>query len=231
MDPVRGGRNLAGDHHFRCSFAPDSAALFLSLSFHRTLRPMGVLRESGSMRLSLSSLTAPAEARDELLGAVRQTAGGEYDVFGEIGRSQGGAVAYLARDRHDKKLVALRLTRGASDEYLLEVAKQLDATVPAPGTGCPRCDAPLRSWGRYCTQCGLDLWTGPSLGHTASKDDVLEAVKQATAGKFEMLGEMSPAEGGGTVYFARELATGKIEALRLRQERGQDYSIGLTNVL
>jgi len=192
---------------------------------------MGVLRESGSTRLTLSSLAAPTEVRDELLDAVRQTAGGEYEVFGEIARSQEGTIAYLARDRHDKKLVALRLTRGASEEYLLEVAKQLDASVPAPGTGCPRCDAPLRSWGRFCTKCGLDLWTGPALAPTGSQEEVLKAVKQAMAGKFEVLGEMSRAEGGGTVYFARDIATGKIEALRLRQERGQDYSIGLTGVL
>jgi hypothetical protein len=193
---------------------------------------MGVLRESGSTRLTLSSIAAPAAARDELLDAVRQTAGGEYEVFGEIARSQEGAIAYLARDRHDKKLVALRLTPGASDEYLLEVAKQLDASVPAPGTGCPRCGAPLRSWGRFCTKCGLDLWTAPSLGPTGTTEDMLEAVKQATAGKFEVLGEMSRAQGGGAVFFARDIASGKIEALRLRQEAGgQDYSIGLTSVL
>jgi hypothetical protein len=60
---------------------------------------------------------------------------------------------------------------------------------------------------------------------------MLKAVNQATAGKFEILGEMSRAEGGGTVYFARDLATGKIQALRLQQEQGQDYSIGMTRVL
>lgn len=191
---------------------------------------MGALRESGSTRVTLTSLAASG-AVDELLDAVRQTAASEYEVFGEIGRNAGGAIAYLARDRHDKKLVALRLTRGASGEYLLEVAKQLDATLPAAGSECPRCRATLRSWGRYCTKCGLDLWTDASAGATSSKESVLQAVQQATAGKFEVLGEMTRAEGGGTVYFARELATGKIEALRLRQERGQDYSIGVTSIL
>jgi hypothetical protein len=179
----------------------------------------------------LSSVAPVAAERDELLEAVRQTAGGEYEVFGEIARGQDGAIAYLAQDRHDKTLVALRLTRGASDDYLIEVVKQLDASVPAPGTGCPRCSAPLRSWGRFCTKCGLDLWTGPPLRPTGSKEQILEGVKQATAGKFEVLGEMSRAQGGGTVYFARDIATGKIEALRLQQEQGQAFSIGLTSVL
>ncbi len=133
------------------------------------------------------------------------------------------------RDRHDKKLVALRLTRGPGHEYLLEVAKQLDGSVPAPAGACPRCSAPLRSWGRFCTQCGFDHWTG-SPGEQ-SAEELLAAVKQATAGKFDILGQMSRARGGGVVYFAREIATGKVEALRLRQERDQGYSIGLTNVL
>lgn len=192
---------------------------------------MGTLRDSGSTKFNLDGLGQPGAPGDELLDAVRETAGSEFEVFGEISRGADGTVAYLARDRHDTNLVALRLTRGPGNEYLLEVAKHLDGSVPAPGTGCPRCGAPLRSWGRFCTQCGLDMWTGPSIGHAGSREEMLEAVKQATAGKFEILGEMSRAEGGGTLYFARDIATGKIEALRLQQEQGQQYSIGLTRVL
>jgi len=200
---------------------------------------MGVLRDSGSKRLTLSSV-APTGARDDLLDAVRETAASEYEVFGEISRSLDGTVAYLARDRHDGKLVALRLSRSPhpGNEYLLEVAKQLDASVPAPAGSCPRCGAPLRSWGRFCTQCGFDQWTGSPAGGVGalggggqSAEELLAGVKQATAGKFEILGQMSRAQGGGVVYFAREIATGKVEALRLRQERDQGYSIGLTNVL
>ena len=196
---------------------------------------MGVLRDSGSTRVTLSSIAQPTVARDELLDAVRGTAASEYEVFGEIGRSPDGTVAYLARDRHDAKLVALRLSRGPhpGNEYLLEVAKQLDASVPAPAGACPRCGAPLRSWGRFCTQCGFDHWSGSprGAGGGQSDEELLAAVKQATAGKFEILGQMSRAQGGGVVYFAREIATGKVEALRLQQERDQGYSIGLTNVL
>src|SRR5712691_6168689 len=99
---------------------------------------MGVLRDSGRTRLTLS-VAQPAGARDELLDAVRETAASEYEVFGQIGRSPDGTVAYLARDRHDGKLVALRLRRSPQpgNEYLLKVAKQLDASVPAPAGTCP----------------------------------------------------------------------------------------------
>ena len=197
---------------------------------------MGVLRDSGSTKFNLDSLGGSGAPGDDLLDAVRETAASEYEVFGEIGRSPDGTVAYLARDRHDGKLVALRLSRSPQpgSEYLLEVAKQLDASVPAPAGACPRCGAPLRSWGRFCTQCGFDQWTGSGgkggLGGQ-SAEELLAAVKQATAGKFEILGQMSRAQGGGVVYFAREIATGKVDALRLQQERDQGYSIGLTNVL
>jgi len=197
---------------------------------------MGVLRDSGSTKVNIDTLGQSSAPGDELLEAVRETAASEYELFGEIGQSPDGTTAYLARDRHDGKLVALRLSRGPhpGNEYLLEVATQLDASVPAPAGACPRCGAPLRSWGRFCTRCGFDQWTGSggkgALGGQ-SADELLAAVKQATAGKFEILGQMSRAKGGGVVYFAREIATGKVEALRLQQDRDQGYSIGLTNVL
>src|SRR5207247_2704553 len=116
MDPLGKARNSHENPLLRLFFAQ----AFSRWRFAVHSGPMGVLRESGSTRLTLSSLAAPTEVRDELLDAVRQTAGGEYEVFGEIARSQEGTIAYLARDRHDKKLVALRLTRGASEEYRSE---------------------------------------------------------------------------------------------------------------
>jgi hypothetical protein len=194
---------------------------------------MSTLRDSGRARLSRVGLEGPAEPRDDLLRAVRETAGTDFEVFGEIGRAKDGTIAYLARDRSDQKLVALRLTPDAhaDNEYGLDLARELDDSVPPPSTLCPRCDAPLRSWGRFCTQCGLDLWTDPRAGQPRSKDDLLAAVREATSGKFEVLGEMTKAGGGGLVYFARDLATGRIEALRLRREGDEAYSIGLTGVL
>jgi len=120
---------------------------------------------------------------------------------------------------------------GARNEFVLDVAKQLDGTVPAPPSDCPRCGAAVRGWHRFCTQCGINLWSDRSAGQRWDKADLLKAVQEATRDKYEILGEMDRSEGGGIVYFARELATGKIEALRLQQEAGAEYSIVLTGVL
>lgn len=192
---------------------------------------MGVLRDSGSTRVNFRA--GGPGPRDEVLEAVRDAAKEEYEVFGEIGRAPDGTVAYLARDLVSKKLVALRLTRGvaAKNEYLLEVADRLDATVPAPPSNCARCQAEIRGWLRFCTQCGLNLWSDPNAGGRRTKAVMLEAVQDATQGKFEILGEMSPSEVQGVVYFARDVESGKIEALRLQQEAGGEFSIGLTGVL
>jgi len=193
---------------------------------------VGVLRESGSTRLSVTMAGPGAQPRDEVLDAVREAAAGEFTVLGEIGRKPDGTISYLARDLSSKKLVALRLTRGGASgtEYLLEVASQLDASVPAPHSTCPQCGVSVRGWVRFCTQCGMNLWSDRAAGDRWNKDDLLKAVQEATSGKFEVLGEMSRSE-GGAVYFAREIETGKIEALRLQKEGEGNYSIGLTGVL
>ena len=194
---------------------------------------MGVLRDSGNTRLRLTAAGPGAAPRDELLEAVNAAAAGEFTVLGEIGRAPDGTIAYLARDVSSKKLVALRLTHGdaSGNEYLLEVASQLDTRVPAPPTTCPKCASGVRGWVRFCTQCGLDLWSDRSAGERWKKEDLVQAVQKATRGRFEILGEMNRSEGGGVVYFARDLETGKIEALRLQRETDREYSVGLTGVL
>lgn len=194
---------------------------------------VSVLRSSGSTKLNLRAIPQPAAgaAPDPLLEAVRDAAAGEYSVLGEIGRAPNGITAYLARDLPSQKLVVLRLTPGAGAEYVLEVVTEIDTSVPAPPTACPRCKTPVRGWGKFCTQCGNNLWSDRTAGPGRTKEDLLTAVKDATHGDFEILGEMSRTGGGGVVYFARELKTGKIEALRLQQEAAGDFSIGLTGVL
>jgi len=188
------------------------------------------LRATGSARLSLVT-RAPGEA-DPLLAAVREAAGGEYTVLGEIGRTAEGTVAYLAQDVTNQRLLAFRITpSGVANDYVLDIAGQLDHDVPAPPTTCPKCRASVRGWARFCTQCGRNLWSDQAAGGQWVKEDLLNAVRDATQGKFEILGEMHHAGGKGSVYFARDLASGKIEALRIEQEAGSDYSIGLTGVL
>jgi hypothetical protein len=188
------------------------------------------LRATGSARLSLA-MRPPAEA-DPLLAAVREAAGRDYAVLGELGRSAGGPVAYLARDVANGRLLAFRITpSGAPNDYVLDIAGQLDDSVPAPTSTCPACRAPVRGWARFCTQCGQNLWSDQAAGAQWAKQDLLEAVRDATHGKYEILGEMEHAGGKGSVYFARDLASGRIEALRLEGEAGREYSIGLTGVL
>jgi hypothetical protein len=193
---------------------------------------MSLLGKGGRTRVSVPALTRPDESRDDLLEAVREAAGSDFEVFGEAGRLADGAVVYLARDATNKKLVMLRVRPEPDNRnnYELDVARELDASVPAPDSTCPRCNTPVRSWGRFCTQCGVDLWTDPRAGQPRSKEALLEAVQEATRGQYEILGEM-PKAGGGVVYFARDLKTGKVDALRLHTEGKDTYSVGLTGVL
>jgi len=193
-------------------------------------RDVSVLRNSGSTKLNLPAYK-PGATDDPLLAAVQDAAAGEFVVLGEIGRAPTGVVGYLARDTKSRRLVVLRLTAGSAGDYLLEVVTEIDTSVPAPPTECPRCRAPVRGWGKFCTQCGGNLWSDRAAGAGRNKDDLLAAVKDATQGRFEILGEMSRSGGGGIVYFARDLESGKIEALRLQQETAGDFSIGLTGVL
>lgn len=194
---------------------------------------MGVLRDSGSTNFSLPGVRQTERPRDAFLAAVQDAAAGEYEVHGEICRGAGGTIAYLARDLADKKLVVLRLatSAGAADEYSLEVVKELDASVPAPESACRRCGAPLRQWGRFCSMCGSEIWGDLTTSDDHSKEELLEAVREASRGKFEILGEVPRAEGGGVVYFGRDLETGKLTALRLLKEGEDEYSLGRTGVL
>ncbi|HEY7878309.1 MAG TPA: PEGA domain-containing protein [Gemmatimonadaceae bacterium] len=173
----------------------------------------------------------------ELLRAVRDAAAGSYDVLGELGRVANGCVIYLARDTKALSLVALRLD-GANDEYSLKVARTLDAGLANVGaSACGRCGAPLVGWGKFCPQCGADM-AGLASGGGQSRTELLSAVQDAARGAYEILGEMDRANGGGAVYFARDVASGRLVTLRLRQEgdrvgdRGpQSYSLGVTKVI
>ncbi len=194
---------------------------------------MSELRDSGRTNFNVPSLAdVSGRPRDAYLEAVREAGSSEYEVYGEIGRGEAGTIVYLARDLVDKNLVILRLTPGGvGDDFFLEVVKQLDASVPAPESFCASCGSPLRQWGRYCTMCGSDLWRDPSLSGEQSREELLEAVKDVAAGNYEILGEIPNAEGGGYVYFGRNIATGKVSALRLLKESEGEYSLGRTGVL
>ncbi len=196
------------------------------------MRVMSALRESGRAKLNLSPAGGSTQ-RDELLEAVRAVAGSEFTVLGEIGRAADGTIAYLARDRASRQLVALRLARsgGAGNEFLLEVAERLGTAIPRPPSRCPYCLAPVRGWTRFCTQCRSKLWSDRSIDEPWTQEDLLTAVREATNGRYEILGGMVPADGEGIIYFAREIATGRIEALRLQRDGPKNYSIGVAGAM
>ncbi|MEO7038578.1 MAG: PEGA domain-containing protein [Gemmatimonadaceae bacterium] len=187
-------------------------------------------RQTGSTRLTGSPGGQGGD--DELLRAVKDAAAAEYEILGEMGRGERGSVVYLARERVSKKLAALKL-RPDGAEFELSVVRELDASVPAMGNKCPSCKVDLVGWGRFCSNCGKDL-SGTRSGE-ASQEELLKAVQSAAEGEYEVLGEMQRSEGGGVVYFARELKSGRLVALRLTREQESDgsesYALGVTQVI
>lgn len=193
---------------------------------------MSELRRGGT-RFNLP--TGPgAGSEDPLLTAVRAAAAPDFEVLGEVARSaRDGAVLFLARAVPDGGLVALRLTRGTgSEQYQLELLRQLDPSLPSPEGTCARCGAAFADWARFCGKCGSPVWgeAGPHASPRA-REELRAAVDEAARGRYEILGEMGHSDGPGVVYFARDLTTNRIEALRVRPEGTEEYSIGKTNVL
>jgi hypothetical protein len=175
---------------------------------------------AGTTRLTMSRDAVEGSPGAAFLRSVQQAVGADYEVLGELGR-RGRTIVYLAREAQTTQLVALRLqpAPGASEssgDFTLDVVRQLDGSMPASKVACPRCSRDLESWGRYCSRCGADL-AGiiPQTG-----DEMLAAVKEASRGKYDIVGKLPRAEGGGVVYFALELATKKLVALRLQKEAG-----------
>ena len=153
-------------------------------------------------------------AEDVIWDALSRALVGEYDILTRLGFGRGDAPVYLARELATDTLVGLRLpplTFGNdSQEYGLEVVRQLDSSLPDIETRCSHCGATLRQWSRFCSRCGRDI-SGIAPSATGQTRETLRALaRDAAAEKYDVFGEMSRAEGGGLVYFARELATGKV---------------------
>ncbi len=176
-----------------------------------------------------------AEADETLLAAVRAAAAPDFEVLGEIARRErDGAVVFLARAAADRGLVALRVTpEPGGMEFQLELVRKLDPGLPSPAGTCSRCGAQFLAWARFCSKCGSAIFGGAEDDESPhAREELRAAVEEAASGRYEILGEMRHAEGVGVVYFARDLASGRIEALRVQPEEGeQEYSIGKTNVM
>lgn len=63
-----------------------------------------------------------------------------------------------------------------------------------------------------------------------SEDELLRAVKDAAASEYEILGEMGRGERGSVVYLARERASKKLVALKLRRNAGE-YELSVVREL
>ncbi|MEO8227893.1 MAG: hypothetical protein ABI637_10685, partial [Gemmatimonadota bacterium] len=191
-----------------------------------------MLRENGTTRLNVVPNPSAPQA-DPFLRAVQDAAAADFDVLGEIGRGPDGMIIYLAREAASRRLVALRLQREGqlADEFSLEVVRHLDNSMPAPESKCVSCGKAVKGWARFCSYCGADLsGAAAKEGDAVDRALLLEAVKEAVSAEYEVLGEMSRNEGGGAVYFARDLATGKVVALRLERD-GEEFSLGLTTAM
>ncbi len=192
--------------------------------------------------LNNAQFTAAAGGGDpfgDLLKQVREAAGDVYKIEGEIGRSKSGSIIYLAREMETGHLVALKLQRNQDatdgEDYTLSVVRTLDATLPGLESKCPECKSILPDWDRFCFRCGADLSSASFNPGVKEAAELLEAVKEATAGEYVILGQMDRADGTGAVYFAREVRRDKLVALRLKKESDGDpnqaaYSIGETQV-
>jgi hypothetical protein len=169
-------------------------------------------------------------ADDVIWEALTRALVGEYEILTRLGFGRGDAPVYLAREIATDTLVALRLpplTFGDdAQEYGLEIVRQLDSSLPEIETRCSHCGTTLRQWSRFCSNCGRDI-SGIAPSTTGQTRETLRAVaREAAADRYEVLGEMSRAEGGGLVYFARELETGKILGLQI--EPGPESTLTMT---
>lgn len=156
--------------------------------------------------------------RDELFDQILSATAGEYEIHGELGRDWTGR-AYLAREIASGQHVVLRLP---SDSDALEVLPRLSSTVPMAGGVCADCGDALTSWGGRCLACGAPVAGIPAEWpwSPSVEASVLEEVRHAAGDSYEVLGAMEQEETGGTVLFAREVASDRLVALALHADEG-----------
>jgi hypothetical protein len=167
---------------------------------------------------------------DAVWEALARALSGEYEIVARLGLGSGGAPVYLARELLTDNLVALRLpplvSGNEAQEYGLEVVRQIDATLPDIETRCSSCGATLRQWSRFCSNCGRDISGISPATSGQTREQLRQLAQEASAGKFEILGEMTRVEGGGLVYFGREVGTGRVVGLQI--EPGPEATVMMT---
>jgi serine/threonine protein kinase len=153
----------------------------------------------------------------------------QYDILGELGRADDGALGLLARDRTTQQLVAVRVeVTGTGQTPKVVVTPALNSSVPATNRACPICKSSIRDWRRFCAQCGADLSGAEIRAGDAESRALLERVLQASQNQLELIGQVRRSEGGGAVYFGYERRSNRIVALDLRRQQttGQQAAEG-----
>src|SRR5687767_12809967 len=145
---------------------------------------------------TLTRVTVTADPRtelspaDRLLRTLQSSLAGQFDLFGELGRGDGGRIVYLARELASGRLVALQLTPSGTrtvggEDYWFEILRTLDASVPAVESNCPRCAKSLGGWGRFCRHCGVDLGGIVPADKPGGADALLRDVQAVARGRYE----------------------------------------------
>jgi hypothetical protein len=158
--------------------------------------------------------------RDELIRQIEEATDDAYEVVGLLGADE-ARPSFLARERETGTLAALSLHR---DE--LRILPRLDAAVSTDGSSCASCQAPLAVWTDACPSCGTRIVSDDFPDTPAARDVLLNEVRTASEGEYDVLGAMDGA--AGTVYFARELDGGRLVALALQAEDEEDDACSLT---
>src|SRR5262245_20306077 len=170
-------------------------------------------------------------SEDAVWDALARALTGEYDIVTRLGVGSSGAPVYLARELVTDNLVAIRLpplvSGNESQEYGLEIVRQIDASLPEIEGKCAHCGAKVRRWSRFCMRCGSDI-SGVAPSASQSREDLRDIIRRTALGKYEILGEMTRTDGGGLVYFGRERSSGQTVGLHLEEGPGQNVFIRAT---
>ncbi|HYW30001.1 MAG TPA: PEGA domain-containing protein [Gemmatimonas sp.] len=165
-----------------------------------------------------------ADPSTDLTQRVRDAVAGSYDLLGPLGTDEAGLPLYLARELGSGSLVGMtaRRERPDDDEYTVEVRRTLGESVSVGNSTCPECNSALTALDRFCPNCNTDLSGGMDAEGSPEAAQLLNALALATVGRYEILGRMLSEGHGGTVYFARDIPSKAIVALRMRRAEKSD---------
>ncbi|HET6228758.1 MAG TPA: hypothetical protein VFE05_01690 [Longimicrobiaceae bacterium] len=156
--------------------------------------------------------------KPEIEQAVRDATAGEFDLLGELDAGPGWA-AVLARAKAGASLVVLLVEEDDDGQLDIEVLSALDDGVAVGRTVCPACGVQGAGWPRACAACGRELPGADALGAAGlSATELLDEVRAAGEGEFDVLGALAHPVGGGALFFARELAGDRLVGLALHAD-------------